>query len=76
MGSETLEMVEVQVKPLNKWAKNKVHQHGDIFEVRQDRGHKILVFYLNDTFKLKKDVWQKWCGWFDIGVDVEILESK
>lgn len=68
--------MQVRVKPLTKWAKNKVHQHGDTFNVEGAKADQILCRSLNNTFKLKKDVWQTWLGWFIVGVEVEILESR
>jgi len=64
----------IRVKGLTQWAKNKIRQHGDTFLVTNDLGHKVCVRSLKETFKLTQDVWQTWCGWFDIGTDVEIIE--
>lgn len=66
--------MKIRVKGVTRWAKNRIHQHGEIFEVFVEKDDRVLVYSLNETFKLKKDVWQKWCGWFIKGTEVEILE--
>lgn len=66
--------MKIRVKGLTQWAKNRIRQHGDTFDIFAEDAGEVCVYSLRDTFQLKKGVFQKWCGWFVIGSEVEVLE--
>lgn len=64
-------MKKIKVKPLNKWAKERVKQHGSEFEVVQEKQDRILVKSLEKTWRLKPGVPDFWMAWFVFNKDIE-----
>jgi hypothetical protein len=53
----------VRITPLTQWARNKVHQHGDVFVVMGTGKRGVLVTSLKMTFKNNGGC-EFWSGWF------------
>jgi hypothetical protein len=58
----------ISIKPISCRAKNRVKEHGSQFRLVSRKDKKILLESLGNTWR-----GEKWLGWFEIGLDVEII---
>lgn len=54
--------MKVKIVATSQRAKNRVHEHGEIMELIEDRPDKFLVRSLEKTWNKNTDFWM---GWFD-----------
>ncbi len=52
----------IKLTPKSQRAKNRVKEHGDIFELLVDKGDSVIVRSLEDTFKYREGVVGRWVG--------------
>jgi hypothetical protein len=69
----------VKVKPLSKWAKNRVHEHGDTMELADERMREgemqMRLVSTEKTWTLCEGIKMHWSGWFG-SKDAEIEKIK
>lgn len=67
-------VLPMTLAPLTQWARNKIRQHGAEFEVLRELPGKVLVQSLGKTWKGPNGM-EKWMGWFEIGVDANVIKE-
>lgn len=69
-------MKTIRLKGLNKYAKERIKQHGrgehgDMFRLESRLSDRVLVWSLEKSWRLMPGVLDTWAGWLNLGVEVE-----
>ncbi len=69
-------METIRLKGLNKYAKERIKQHGrgdqgDMFFLGTRRVDRVLVWSMEKSWRIKPGVPDTWGGWLEFGKDVE-----